>query len=53
MPFYHPVPLRQLADVTPLLKKGGEMFDIKYLNFLLLNKSLPRDAARRSGEEYP
>jgi hypothetical protein len=28
--------------VTPLLKKGGEIFDTKYLNFLLLNK-----------EEYP
>jgi len=39
--------------VTPLLKKGGEIFDIKYLNFLLFDRGLPRDAARRSGEEYP
>jgi hypothetical protein len=28
--------------VTPLLEKGGEIFDIKHLSFLLLNK-----------EEYP
>ena len=28
--------------VTPLLEKGGEMFDFKYLSFLLLDK-----------EEYP
>jgi hypothetical protein len=42
-----------MADGTPLLEKGGEIFDIKYISFLLLDKGLPRDAVRRSGEEYP
>jgi len=28
-----------MADGTPLLEKGGEMFDIKYLSFLLLDKA--------------
>ena len=35
-------PSLTLPSGPPLLEKGGEMFDIKYLNFLLLNK-----------EEYP
>jgi hypothetical protein len=45
------LPPRPDASVgTPLLEKGGEMFDIKYLSFLLLDKEEYPDS-KRQGEE--
>jgi hypothetical protein len=39
--------------VTPLLEKGGEIFDFKYLNFLLLNKACPGTPSGGAGRSTP